>query len=70
MTLPPRSGGRGDRETLPPLCGGRCHGVTEGGSPLRNGRPPSAFGISPREAGGEGIRLVQRIPSTPREGAA
>ena len=38
---------------LSPPCGGRCHGVTEGGSAasdqivLEMGSPPSAFGISP-----------------------
>ena len=43
----------------PPPCGGRCHGVTEGGSSasdqigLELGSPPAAFGISPAR-GGEG----------------
>ena len=38
---------------LSPPCGGRCHGVTEGGSShgdqigIAIGNPPSAFGISP-----------------------
>ncbi len=38
---------------LSPSCGGRCHGVTEGGSSdsdqigLEMESPPSAYGISP-----------------------
>ena len=46
------------RSPLPPRRGGRCHGVTEGGSRSHevSTEPPSAFGISPRCAGGEGIR--------------
>ena len=46
-----------------PPCGGRCHGVTEGGSAeddqigLTNCGPPSAFGISPRKGGEGNLRI-------------
>ena len=54
--ISPARGAKGTHDSsLPPPCGGRCHGVTEGGPPpatraplgLEMGSPPSAFGISP-----------------------
>ena len=52
---------------LSPPCGGRGHGVTEGGSAasdqigLEMGSPPSAFGISPaRGAKGTYSKVSER----------
>ena len=61
--------GERDPDPLSPPCGGRCHGVTEGGSARqrpaarawRAGEdPPSACGSSPRK-GGAGNHLFKRV---------